>query len=122
MNIFKKIYSAEGRLNRLKFLKYYLGVTVMGASATFVTSCMATLLTGDPNGALVSLVTSIWAIAASIGAFMLIIRRLHDMNKSGWYLLITFVPLIGLIFLIYIFFAPGQVGWNKYGADTLDEC
>ncbi len=121
MNILKEIYHTEGRLNRLKFLKYYLGVTVMGASATFVTSCMATFLTGDPNGSLVNMVTTIWAIAASVGAFMLIIRRLHDLNKSGWYILITFVPLIGLIFLIYLFFAPGQIGWNKYGADPLDD-
>ena len=119
MNIFQEIFSTEGRLNRGRFFKYYILVTLMGATATFVTSCMATFLTGDPNGALVKTITVIWAVIATTGACMLMVRRLHDLDKSGSLFLVSFIPVIGLIFLVYLFFKEGQVGWNKYGSDPL---
>ena len=121
MNIFQEIFTTEGRLNRGKFFKYYILITLMGATATFVTSCMATFLTGDPNSTPVLMVTGAWALIAGAGNVMLIIRRLHDMGKSGWFALIVFVPVIGVIFSIAMFLIPGQVGWNEYGADPLTE-
>lgn len=42
------------------------------------------------------------------------IRRLHDMGKSGWWLLIGFVPLIGLIVLIYFYCQPTKMEDNIY--------
>lgn len=119
MNIFKEIFTTEGRLNRKKFFMYYLAVTIMGATATFVTSCMATLLTGDPNGSLVKMITVTWAVLATAGACMLMARRLHDLNKNGGLFLVSFIPIIGLIFMAYLFFAEGTAGWNDYGADPL---
>lgn len=120
MNIFKTIYTTEGRLNRGRFFKYYILVTLMGATATFVTSCMATLLTGDPNGTLVKMITITWAVLATAGACMLMVRRLHDLNKNGALFLVSFIPVVGLIFMAYLFFAEGQAGWNQYGADPLE--
>ena len=119
MNIFQTIFTTEGRLNRGRFFKYYIAVTIMGATATFITSCMATLLTGDPNGSLVKMITVIWAALATVGACMLMVRRLHDLDKNGGFFLVSFIPVVGLIFLVYLFFAEGTVGWNKYGAYPL---
>ena len=50
----------------------------------------------------------------------LTIRRLHDLNRSGWYYLVLFVPLVNVLFSLYLFFAPGTVGPNQYGADPLE--
>ena len=119
MSIIQNIFTTEGRLNRGRFFKYYILVTLMGATATFVTSCMATLLTGNPEGTLVKMITIIWAILATAGACMLMVRRLHDLNKTGTLFLVSFIPVVGLIFLVYLFFAEGQAGYNKYGADPL---
>lgn len=119
MNIFQEIFTTEGRLNRGKFFKYYLLITLMGATATFVTSCMATLFTGDPNGALVTMITVLWAVLATAGACMLMVRRLHDLDKNGTLFLVSFIPVVGLIFLVYLFFAEGQVGRNRFGEDPL---
>ena len=92
-------------------------LAVMGALAKFTTSCI--LLTGDPNGALVMAITVVLAFIAGTGNIMLMIRRLHDLDKSGYFALIALIPLIGAIFSIYLFFAPGTVGYNRYGADPL---
>lgn len=120
MDIIKKIYSTDGRLNRLRYIRYMLLLAITAGVATFVTSSMATFLTGNPTGTLVNLITGIWAIVAGAGNIMLMIRRLHDLGKSGWFSLIALVPLIGFIFSIYLFCAPGQVGYNEYGADPLE--
>lgn len=121
MSILKEIYSTEGRLNRLRYLKYMIIFALILAAAKFTTSCMATLLTGDPNGALVMAITGLLAIAAAVGNVMLMIRRLHDIGKSGYFVLIAFVPAIGVVFSIALFCLPGQVGWNEYGADPLTD-
>ena len=110
MEIIKEIYTTQGRLNRLRYIKYMILLAIMGALAKFTTSCMATFLTGDPNGSLVM----------GVGNVMLMIRRLHDLGRSGNFFLLALIPVVGLIFSIYLFCAPGQVGWNQYGADPLE--
>lgn len=45
------------------------------------------------------------------------VRRLHDQNKSGWYVLIILVPLIGSIWLLILLFTEGTNGKNEYGED-----
>ena len=45
------------------------------------------------------------------------IRRLHDIDKSGWWLLVGLIPLVGSIWLIVLFAAEGNVGENHFGED-----
>ena len=47
------------------------------------------------------------------------IKRLHDLNKSGWLYLIAIIPYINLLFFIYVSFFKGTDGENEYGADPL---
>jgi uncharacterized membrane protein YhaH (DUF805 family) len=42
-------------------------------------------------------------------------RRLHDIGKSGWYLLIHLIPVIGILVLIYFWVQPTQPEGNNYG-------
>ena len=121
MTILKDIFTTEGRLNRLRYFKYMVILALVAGISTFVMSCMATFLTGDHESVLVSMVMTFWGIVGSVGNIMMIIRRLHDLDKSGWFVLVVMIPVIGLIFSIYLFFAPGTVGYNRYGADRLAE-
>ena len=117
MDLLKEIFTTQGRLNRLRYLKYMIILAIIAGGSTFITSSMATFLTGNPTGTLVNIVTGIWAIVA--GAGMLMIRRLHDLDKSGYFALLAFVPVIGMIFSIYLFCAVGTAGWNRFGEDPL---
>lgn len=47
------------------------------------------------------------------------VRRLHDIGRSGWWLLLIFVPLIGMIVLLIWFATRGNAGPNRYGPDPL---
>ncbi|MDV3510470.1 DUF805 domain-containing protein [Stenotrophomonas sp. C4297] len=45
------------------------------------------------------------------------IRRLHDTDRSGWWLLLAFVPFIGLVLLVFMLL-PGTLGGNRFGASA----
>ena len=45
------------------------------------------------------------------------VRRLHDRDRSGWWLLISIIPLIGFLFLFYQYISVGTQGDNRFGPD-----
>jgi len=46
-----------------------------------------------------------------------VVRRLHDVGKSGWFYLIILIPFVGAIWMLVLLVSNGDVGENKYGAD-----
>ncbi len=51
-----------------------------------------------------------------------IVRRLHDMGKNGWWLLLVLIPYLGVIVLIIVLLlSPGDDGENKYGKNPRDK-
>ena len=61
------------------------------------------------------IVQNLYGIAIFIPALALTVRRLHDVGKSGWMLLITFIPLIGAIWFFVLMVTDSNPGENKYG-------
>jgi uncharacterized membrane protein YhaH (DUF805 family) len=60
----------------------------------------------------------LYIIGTFIPGLAVAIRRLHDVEKSGWFLLIVFVPFIGGIWLLVLLFSEGTIGKNNYGLDS----
>ncbi len=58
---------------------------------------------------------SIYTLAVLIPALAVSVRRLHDIGKSGWFLLIVFIPIIGAIWLLVLTCTDSQSGDNPYG-------
>jgi uncharacterized membrane protein YhaH (DUF805 family) len=58
----------------------------------------------------------IWIFATIVPALAVLIRRLHDTNRSGWWVLIGLVPLAGAIVLLVFTVEDSNKGDNKYGA------
>ncbi|HET8692319.1 MAG TPA: DUF805 domain-containing protein [Steroidobacteraceae bacterium] len=58
---------------------------------------------------------SLFALAMVIPSIAVGVRRLHDIGKSGWWLLVGFIPLVGLIVLIVWACRDSQPGTNAYG-------
>ena len=61
----------------------------------------------------------VWSLAHLLPGIALSIRRLHDLDRSGWWLLIGLVPLVGAIVLIVFFCTKGTTGQNRFGPDPL---
>ncbi|MBR4383413.1 MAG: DUF805 domain-containing protein [Selenomonadaceae bacterium] len=119
MEFLNEIYTTNGRLNRLRYFKNQLILALASALISGVIGFAGGLLTGDPESFLVVVPAGICSLVAGIGGIMLSIRRLHDLNKSGRFLLLSLVPLVNIIFAFYLWLAPGTNGWNEYGADPL---
>lgn len=115
-----KIYTTEGRLNRLRYFMYSIVWSIISSVVGFILGSIGGLLSSDPESVLVMVPVGIWSFVAGIGSIMIAIRRLHDLNKSGWFLLISLIPLVNMIFVLYILLVPGTVGDNQYGEDPLE--
>jgi uncharacterized membrane protein YhaH (DUF805 family) len=48
------------------------------------------------------------------------VRRLHDMDATGWWVLLSFIPLLGALILMLWFTAAGTYGENRFGPDPLE--
>jgi uncharacterized membrane protein YhaH (DUF805 family) len=61
------------------------------------------------------LLGGLYALGVLLPAIAVTIRRLHDTDRSGWWILIVLVPIIGGIWLLVLMLFDGQPGDNKYG-------
>lgn len=66
-----------------------------------------------------SFIYAIFSICATVVIFFISIRRLHDSNKSGWWLLVLLIPFAGVIAYLVLMAWPGDKGPNKFGFDPI---
>ena len=104
--IISKAFVAEGRARRSEY--WY------GALVVFLVSVVTNVLFGGDDNPL-SLVGSVISLAVSIPMIFCGIRRLHDVGKSGWFMLLPLIPLIGSIILIVFMVKDSEYQTNQYG-------
>ena len=105
------------RLNRLRYLKRALALVAVETILAMVIG-FATMDFAANDLSTTGYVLMFIAFAPL--HYMLIIRRLHDFNKTGWFALIMLIPVVNTIFSLYLLFAPGTIGSNDYGADPIE--
>ncbi|WP_328914028.1 MULTISPECIES: DUF805 domain-containing protein [unclassified Streptomyces] len=59
----------------------------------------------------------IYVVAVIVPSLAVTMRRLHDTGKSGWFILLGFIPLVGGIIVLVFVCTEGDRGQNKYGPD-----
>ena len=111
------IFSFNGRIGRLRYMAYGIGsylllmmvmIPVVGTSA----------LTGgeEAMSTFAMIAMGIIYIAMLVAGVAFAKRRLNDLNRSGWWMLLSIVPFVNLIFTIYVIFFPGTESDNDFGA------
>ena len=98
---YKKFFDFSGRASKSEFWWFQLYAIII-YSLMFV-------FQGD-----LVLVFSILVIANIIPVYAAAVRRLHDTDKSGWMVLISVIPIIGL-FIIFLLIGDGSKGKNRFG-------
>ena len=114
----KKYAVFHGRAHRAEFWWFVL----FNAIFSFALNVVFGARVGVPEESVSSatplaILPSIYALAVFLPALGVSIRRLHDTNRSGWWLLIAFFPLVGVIVLIVFYAQAGDAGENQFGAD-----
>ena len=105
--------------NRLNRKRYFFRGLALGAAVSIITN-LITMIAVSMNSSAIAMLGTIISIAAAIPSFMLIIRRLHDLNRPAWWCIGVFVPLVNLVLGIYLLFFKGTDGPNDYGPDPLE--
>lgn len=110
---FKNYSVFEGRARRREYWMFYLFNIIFLIAAMILDSVLGLKVGSYGYGILYILYT----LAVLIPGIAVSVRRLHDVNKSGWMMFISFIPLIGAIWLFILMVRDGTVGGNQYGPD-----
>ncbi len=100
-----------GRARRKEYWFFVLFYLLIAIGLGFIDSVLG--LGSEEFG----LLSGLFGLAMVVPAFAVAIRRMHDTGRSGWWVLVNFIPLVG--WLIFIWFATrdGEPGPNAYGPD-----
>jgi uncharacterized membrane protein YhaH (DUF805 family) len=104
---FKKYAQFSGRSRRTEFWMFFLFNFIAAAILGVLDNLVGT------NGIL----AGVYGLIVLIPGLALNIRRLHDLNKSGGFIFINLIPLVGSIWYLVLMCTEGTRGDNKYGPD-----
>jgi uncharacterized membrane protein YhaH (DUF805 family) len=119
MNPVKLLWSFHGRIGRRVYVGgLLLNLALAAAAIAAVIHLGKDQPRAEPGGPLDPLIASIilpGLVLFSWAKLALAAKRLHDLGKSGWLCLVLFIPLFGLIAVIFLLFARGDDYDNAYG-------
>jgi uncharacterized membrane protein YhaH (DUF805 family) len=104
--VLKNYAGFSGRARRTEYWMFFLFNVIIGVVLEVIGLVIKT-----------QIIYYLYALAVLIPGLAVAARRLHDTGRSGWWLLIGLVPIVGAIVLIVFLASPGQPGANQYGSD-----
>ncbi len=109
LKVLKQYADFDGRARRKEYWMFFLFNIIIswGLQAIAFASGIS----------VIGYLASIYSLAVLLPGIGVSIRRLHDIEKSGWFLFIVLIPIIGAIWLIVLLAKEGTKGPNEYGAD-----
>ena len=105
--ITKHYFDFEGRTRRSVFWYFVLANIIVAVVLSIIDRMLGT-------GGIIGMLYSLALLLPNLG---LAVRRLHDTNRSGWWILIGLIPIIGWIALIIFYVQEGTKGQNQFGPD-----
>ena len=115
---FKKLFSLKGRSNREEYItRLALIVFFICVRIYYIDKYKPNEV--EPFFAILNICTALLLIIYIVQYFPLSVRRLHDINVSGWYVFLTFVPFCQF-FILWLIFKEGTEGANRYGEPPKD--
>lgn len=103
IGVLKKYVEFSGRARRKEYWMFTLFNLIIALVLGFL----------DGSGTL----GGIYALAVLLPSIGVSVRRLHDTGRTGWWLLLIFLPLIGALVLLVFMVLEGNAGQNEYGSD-----
>ena len=101
----KKYSTFSGRARRKEYWMYVLFYTIFAFAAFIIDGILGTS----------RIISGIYGLAFVVPTIAVAVRRLHDLGKSGFWYFISFIPLIGGIWMLVLMCLDGQQGENQYG-------
>lgn len=113
--VVKNYFVFSGRARRKEYWFYTLFYAIFSIILTIVEKMLG-LTVGMYQ---IGILSTLFGLALLLPGLGVLARRLHDIDKSAWWILIGFVPLIGPIILIIFACIKGTEGPNRFGEDPV---
>ena len=113
-----KYVGFSGRARRSEYWYFALFTFLVSVVSTIFDVVLGTDYEGAASGGLINTVASLALFLPSLAVG---VRRLHDTDRSGWWMLITLVPFIGVIVLLVFMLLDSQPGTNRFGPNPKAE-
>jgi len=119
LNVLRDCVNFSGRAGRREYWYFLLFNSIFGLAVEKTANALA-FKTDDSEWRVILwhcflLFCSIYSLAAMLRVLALTARRLHDVGKSGWFLLLLLIPIIGAIWLFVLLVTDSEAGENEYG-------
>lgn len=111
---FRKYVTFSGRASRSEFWWFMLFVVLVSIVLSVID-----VVIFEPEESL-SPLSDLFSLATFLPTLSVTSRRLHDIDRSAWWMLLFLLPVIGWAVLIYWHVLKGSEGDNQFGADPLD--
>lgn len=113
LEVLKKYAVFNGRARRKEYWYFFLFHTIISIVLVVIDA-----MTGGINPEVgMGLLSGLYTLAVLIPGLAVTVRRLHDTGKSGWWVLLFLIPLIGLIVWLVFMVQDSKPGKNQYGAN-----
>ncbi len=111
LKVLKQYADFSGRARRKEYWMFVLFNTIFAIVAMILDNILGIAMEGIGYGPLHGL----YFLAMLIPGLAVAVRRLHDVGKSGWMILIALIPLVGAIWLLVLMVTDSNPGENEYG-------
>ena len=113
--VLKKYVAFSGRAGRPEFWWFFLINLIVSIVLTVIDIQLGLLAASG-----IGIASTIYSLAVLLPSLGVAVRRLHDTDRSGWWMLIALIPLIGLIVLLVFFIMTGTPGDNRHGSNPAE--
>ncbi len=120
LDVIKNYVKFDGRARRKEYWMFVLFNVIFSIVASIIDNVAGLNFSSDYSSYgmySTGIIASLYSLAVLIPSLAVGVRRLHDIGKSGWWLLISLIPLVGGIWLLVLLATNGVVGENQYGPD-----
>ena len=112
ITVLKKYAVFSGRARRKEYWMFVLFNFIFALALGLIEGILQINAGGN-----YSVLSTIYSLAVLVPSLAVAVRRLHDTNRSGWWLLIGLIPLAGAIVLLVFMVQDSQPGENQYGSN-----
>ena len=111
LKVLKEYANFNGRARRKEYWMFTIFNIIFGGIAMTLDSVFGIAIEGVGYGPLYG----VYVLVLFIPGLAVAVRRLHDIGKSGWMILIALIPVIGAIWILVLMLTDSKLGKNQYG-------
>ncbi|WP_239455599.1 DUF805 domain-containing protein [Flavobacterium ginsenosidimutans] len=115
--MFQNYANFSGRARRSEYWYFRLATGILFFAFAFLAIILSAILGPIVGLSIVGVLFFLYMLASIIPSLSVTVRRMHDLGKSGWTILVALIPFAGPIWMLVLLITEGEFGENYYGPD-----